>query len=139
MGNEALTGKEVFPEIPEFQYRSEISVIPDKAQYTKNEPVDLDIKLENKGNFKWINTGNSHRVALGVQLFSPDNQLVNRDYATIVLPEEVLSGKNLRFPATIKTPEEKGKWVLKFELKKELVFWFTEKGDGATEVEIEVL
>jgi SAM-dependent methyltransferase len=138
-GNDALTGKEVFPEIPDFHYKSEISVIPNKAQYPKNEPVELEIKLENNGNFKWINTGNSHRIALGVQLFYPDNQLINRDFATIVLPDEVLPGKTLRFPATIKTPEEKGKWIMKFELKKELVFWFSEKGDTATDVKIEVL
>ena len=65
--------------------------------------------------------------------------MVNRDYATIVQPGELPPGKMLNFPATIKAPEQKGKWILKFELKKELVFWFSEKGDAATDVEIETL
>lgn len=137
-GQDAVTGEEIFPEIPDFIYRSEISADSKKNTYNCEEPVGLDISIKNRGNFKWINSGMSHRISLGIQLYSPKKKLINRDYATILIPTKVDPGKTIHFRTTVKAPENKGDWIYRFELKKELVFWFSEHGDQTTDLCIKV-
>jgi SAM-dependent methyltransferase len=137
-GQEALTGEEIFSEIPDFDYNSDILIETDQSFIPPRQTIELSITLTNRGNFKWIPSGTSHRIALGVQLFTENNILFDRDYQTILIPDEVLPGKSIEFKTSLTAPDKKGRWILKFDLKKELVFWFSEKGNSVAEVLIEV-
>ncbi|MBN2244396.1 MAG: hypothetical protein JW755_00980 [Candidatus Aminicenantes bacterium] len=105
---------------------------------SSRQPIEIIITLTNLGNFKWIPSGTSHRIALGVQLFTENNLLFDRDYQTILIPDEVFPGDFIEFKTNLTAPDKKGRWILKFDLKKELIFWFSEKGNAVSEVFIEV-
>lgn len=137
-GQEALIGEEFFPEIPDFDYHGDIQVETDRSSASPGLAIELFITLTNRGNFKWIPTGMSHRIALGVQLFTEQNDLYDRDYKTILIPDEVPAGKKIEFKTELTVPDKKGRWILKFDLKKELVFWFSEKGNSVAEVIVDV-
>lgn len=138
-GNEAFTGAEISPKIPDLHYRGDIFVKAALSSVSSGKPVELSITLINHGNFKWIPTGMSHRIALGVQLYTEDDILYERDYQTILIPEEVLPGKSIEFKTKLIAPDQKGRWTFKFDLKKELVFWFSEKGNSIAEITIDVI
>jgi len=138
-GNKAFRGEEVYPSIPRFVYQGDIKINSKKNIFKRKEGMSLEIILKNKSNFKWINTGHSHRIALGVKLYNLQNKLIDRDFGTIVFPREVYPGETLHFTSTITPPQEKGDWILRFDLKKELVFWFSEKGNPATDLTIKVI
>ncbi len=135
-GHMAIRGDETFSEIPDFQYHSQIKVALAKESVATGGDVQLDITLFNRCNFKWIHTGFSHRIALGIQLLSLQKSVVDRDYGTVLLPCEVKPGETLRFSASLKAPREQGTWFLRFAMKKELVLWFPEKGDSVSDVKI---
>ncbi|MFQ6082097.1 MAG: class I SAM-dependent methyltransferase [Candidatus Aminicenantia bacterium] len=138
-GDEALKGEETYSAIPEFIYRGDIKVIPEKNTFHMKEKINLEIILKNNSNFKWINTGESHRISLGIKLYNLNNELINRDFETILLPSEVNPGEVIKFAFSINAPPKKGEWILKFDLKKEWVFWFSEKGNPKTDLKIKVL
>jgi SAM-dependent methyltransferase len=138
-GDEAFIGTEIYPAISDFNYRGEIEVSMFKKQVCANDRLDLLIRLKNTGNFKWINSGVSHRIALGIHLFTQQNKIEDRDFCTIILPQEVNAGDAIEFETLIMAPKNKGKWILRFDLKKELVFWFSEKGNPMTDVVIDVI
>ena len=136
-GDIAIRGEEVYHIIPDFIYRGDIKIIPQKKLIKHGEKIHLEIILKNNGNFEWINTGLSHRISLGVKLFNLNGELVNRDFYTLLLPSKVKPGDILKFHSSIPSPE-RGEWILKFDLKKELVFWFSEKGNSQEELRIKV-
>ncbi|MCP2605286.1 class I SAM-dependent methyltransferase, partial [Candidatus Aminicenantes bacterium AH-873-B07] len=137
-GHEALRGEEIYQNIPSFIYKGDIKIISNKKVFNQGEKIGLQIILKNNGNFEWINTGFSHRISLGIKLFNSNNELIDRDFYTLLLPTKVKPGDTIKFHSYIPAPE-KGEWILKFDLKKEMVFWFSEKGNPQTELEIKVI
>ncbi len=138
-GDEALTGAEIFPAISDFVYRGEIEVCVFNKHVYAEDKMDLFIRVKNTGNFQWINGGTSHGIALGIHLFTQQNTLEEKDFCTIVFPQEVNAGETIEFKTSIMAPKNKGKWILRFDLKKELAFWFSEKGNPMTDVVIDVI
>ena len=137
-GQGALQGPDRTTQIHDFIHCSKIEAKTGSGPFPPGSKIKVKIQLTNQGNFAWINTGLSHRIALGVQLRTPDNSLSDRDHDTISLPKEVLPGETIKFEAEIKAPKTKGRWILRFDLKKELVFWFSEKGNPTYDLQIEI-
>jgi hypothetical protein len=137
-GSEAYKGDEIIQKIPDFIYRGDIRVKSAKKFFNQKEKINLEIYLKNNGNFEWINTGESHRISLGVKLFNCNNELINRDFHTILLPSIVKPKEEIKFTASIPSPG-KGEWTLKFDLKKELVFWFSEKSNSQVDLKIKII
>lgn len=137
-GQGALQDPDRIAQIHDFIYRSEINATADKNSFSPGSKIEIKIQLTNQGNFTWINTGLSHRIALGIQLLTPENSLNDRDHDTIPLPKEVLPGETIKFEAVVKSPKTKGRWILRFDLKKELVFWFSEKGNPCYDLPVNI-
>ncbi len=137
-GSDAQRGNEILPSIPDFIYRGSISVSSSKAAVKKKENLTFDITLKNSSNFTWVSTGYSHRISLGVQLLNAHKKLVDRDYSTVVLPREVAPEENIKFTARIKAPSKKGSWIFRFDLKKELVTWFSQEGNPCFDLKLKV-
>lgn len=137
-GEEALQGTEKTTPIPDFVYIGEIEATAEKKSFPVGGKIKVNLRLSNRGNFSWINTGLSHRIALGVQLFSADGSLIDRDHDTIPLPQEILPGTTSQFQAEIKAPPSQGRWIMRFDLKKELVFWFSEKGNPCFDLPVNI-
>ncbi len=138
-GGEAIRGNETVPSIPDFIYRGDIYVSAPEKRVKKKEKVTLSITLKNSSNFTWVSTGYSHRISLGIKLFNAKRELVERDYLTLVLPKETAPGETIEFSAEITAPYKKGFWILEFDLKKELVVWFSQKGNQTFDLKLEVI
>jgi SAM-dependent methyltransferase len=137
-GSSAKKGRELTPFIPDFIYRGDIHVSASKRKARKRESIDIDVTLRNTSNFTWVPTGFSHRISLGVKLLTENKELVERDYSTISLPKEMAPNEAVKFSAQIKGPSQKGLWNLRFDLKKELVLWFSQAGNPCFDLNIKV-
>ncbi len=137
-GDFARRGKETMIDIPEFEYRGKISVQAAAPFFSGGTDIPLEITLTNQGNFTWIHSGHSHRIAIGVQLVNAGGVMEERDFASIVLPQKIQTGETLTFRAAVAAPDRPGNWILRFDLKKELVFWFSEKGNAFFDLPLEV-
>jgi len=137
-GSEATKRKESEIFIPDFVYRGEINVAAAKNRVKRRENFDLNITLINQSNFTWIPGGYSHRISLGVKLLNAQKGLEERDFFTLALPKEVGPGEKISFSSSIKAPSKKGSWVLRFDLKKEMVLWFSQKENPTFDLHLEV-
>jgi len=137
-GDEASRGDKTVPSIPDFIYKGEIYVSASETRVRRKEQLTLSITLKNSSNFTWVSTGYSHRISLGIKLFSAKKELVERDYLTLVLPNDAAPGETVEFSAPIAAPSKKGLWILEFDLKKELVVWFSQKGNHTFDLKLEV-
>jgi len=137
-GNKAIKGDEKPIFIPDFIYRGHIGVSTSKNKVKRGKNITLEITLENNSNFTWVPKGHSHRISLGVKLFTSYHKLVERDYNTLILPKELAPGERISFSAKIPSPLKKGLWIFRFDLKKELVLWFSQKGNLIFDLKIEV-
>ncbi|MBD3414830.1 MAG: methyltransferase domain-containing protein [Candidatus Aminicenantes bacterium] len=137
-GRNGKKGREIFPVIPDYIYRGHIHVSVSKAAVHRKESLILNISLKNSSNFTWVPSGFSHRISLGVKLLTENNQLVERDYLTLTLPKEMAPEERIEFSAQVKAPPQKGSWILRFDLKKELVLWFSQKGNPCFDLKIKV-
>jgi len=138
-GGEAAKGNETASSIPDFIYRGEIYVSSLDKRVKRKGKVTLSITLKNISNFAWVSTGYSHRISLGIKLFNAKKELVERDFLTLVLPRGIAPGETLVFSAHITAPSKKGSWILEFDLKKELVVWFSQKGNKTFDLKLEVI
>jgi SAM-dependent methyltransferase len=138
-GDTARQGREMIADIPEFEYRGQIEVQAAAPSVAGGADIPLEISLTNQGNFTWIHSGHSHRIAIGAQLVNAGGNLVERDFATILLPQEIKPGETLTFRASIEAPGRPGSWILRFDLKKEMVFWFSEKGNAVFDLPFDVV
>jgi len=71
-------------------------------------------------------------VRLGAQLCDATGTLINRDFARAWLPQTLGPGDALDVPIEIPTPDEPGRYTLKFDLVNEGVDWFERCGSPTT-------
>jgi hypothetical protein len=71
-------------------------------------------------------------VRLGAQLCSPDGTLLDRDFARAWLPQTLAPGARADVPIEIPTPQQPGRYALKFDLVSEGIDWFERCGSETT-------
>lgn len=111
-----------------FVYRGRIRVNGASEAIASAEPLGLDIQLSNEGNFAWHTKGMSHRIAIGIQLLDESGKLLNPALGEIVIPKDVAVGETFAFRTELALDLPPGKYRLFFDLKRELITWFHEKG-----------
>ena len=71
-------------------------------------------------------------VRLGAQLCAEDGTLINRDFARAWLPRALGPGEETDVRIDIPSPEEPGRYALKFDLVSEGIDWFERCGSPTT-------
>ena len=71
-------------------------------------------------------------VRVGAQLCERDGSLVNRDYERAWLPETLSPSASVNVAMTLTTPQQKGRYTLKFDLVSEGIDWFEACGSQTT-------
>jgi len=71
-------------------------------------------------------------VRLGAQLLDERGEMLNRDYARAWLPGDIPPGAAADVPIEIPTPENPGRYTLKFDLVSEGIDWFEACGSQPT-------
>jgi len=71
----------------------------------------------------------SHRIAIGIKLLSLEDKIIDDSYAEIVIPNNIKVGESIVFNAEVPIKMSPGHYKLFFDLKRELITWFSEKGN----------
>jgi SAM-dependent methyltransferase len=101
------------------------------------EGMNVHVTVRNAGKAKWLDSHEPHGgVALGVHLHDASGQLVELDYARIVLPRALAPGEDVTFDFVL-PPLQPGRWVVELDCVAEKVAWFAQVGSTPTRIEIE--
>ena len=105
--------------------RHELELLTKKAVGIVGEPMELEVRLKNVGQAKWLhrNIQGIGVVKVGVHLLDTDRRLLEYDFARAELDEDVLPGQvvTVKFPVLF---ADRGEYVLSLDLVAESVEWF---------------
>lgn len=101
--------------------------------------LPVEISLANRGNFTWYGNGWSHRIAVAVKLLDESGGVLDPGLGDIAIPGEVVVGQTLSFRAELPLCLKPGRYRLFFDLKREMVTWFHEKGSRPAIVPLHVV
>jgi|GEM_PF-456294 len=119
-------------------YRGRIQVSGASKIIAGAAKLGLDIQLTNECNFTWHTKGLSHRIAIGIQLLDESGSLLNPALGEIVIPKDVAVGETFAFRTELSLTLPPGKYRLFFDLKRELITWFHEKGSVPAVIPVEI-
>ena len=120
-------------------YTGSMKVIFDKKEYKKGEKANVEVRLKNTSNFNWYTDGMSHRIAIGIKILDSEGNVVNPAFGEIVIPRNLEKSDAINFNASILMDIKPGIYKVFFDLKRELMTWFSEKGNSPFIVDIEIL
>jgi hypothetical protein len=93
--------------------------------------VALEVQVQNIGKARWLDAIGPGQVNLGLQLLTPDGEMLNNNLGRVKLPAgPVDPGGEVRFEAVIKRPAVEGPWVLQIDMVSEYVAWFGLRGSS---------
>ena len=122
--------------ITPLNYSANIYLSGEKNIFERGEKAKWEITIENTSNFDWYCHGGSHRIALGVRLLDADGNLINMDFFDSPLPEDVKQGESASFTVTMFFLLQPGNYQLFFDLKRELITWFSDRGSEPLIIDI---
>ena len=88
-------------------------------------PFTGRICVQNTGHLRWGTAGNE-LTRIGVMLLSPDGELLDRDFRRIDLGEPVEPGASREIEFSLNPPADAGDYLLRFDMVREQVTWFSE-------------
>ncbi|MSQ27219.1 MAG: hypothetical protein EXR51_03650 [Dehalococcoidia bacterium] len=99
------------------------------------------IQLKNSGTAAWT-AGGTTPIRLGYRWFKPDGTPHPESTALELhtpLPKNVAPGETVALDATLKTPQQQGSFLLRWDMVQERTTWFEEQGNLPLAVTIAVL
>jgi len=137
-GNLAVRGEEKKVKIPEFKYGADIQIKTKVTKVKAGADIPITIFLKNLSTFNWFVSGMSHRIAVGLKLQDADGNMLDEGYGEFSIPRNLPIGSEIEFATTIKAPQHPGRYKILFDLKRELITWFSERGTTPFTLDIEV-
>jgi len=111
------------------KYKGLIKIKLENKIFLPYENMVIQVQLKNNSNFDWFSNGMSHRIAIGIKLLNIEDKIIDNAYDEIVIPHDIKIGESIDFKAEIPIKMGPGHYKLFFDLKRELVTWFSEKGN----------
>lgn len=98
------------------------------------QPLEVRTRVQNLSTrpFPAQATHGRRLVRLGAQLCAADGTIINRDFARAWLPQPLGPGDQTDIAIEIPTPDEPGRYGLKFDLVSEGIDWFERCGSPTT-------
>ncbi|MBN1195982.1 MAG: methyltransferase domain-containing protein [Candidatus Aminicenantes bacterium] len=138
-GTGALRGEwRANPSITPLDYNARITAEAQTSMLSRGARMQLQMKLENTGNFDWYTGGGSHRIAVGVQLRDRSDGLIDRDFHQFTIPRDLPRGDSLSFVGSVPLALAPGKYRLWVTLKREFITWFPESSCPPARVDFQV-
>ncbi len=137
-GNQAIQGEEISGDIPEFKYGAEIQIKREGDAVLPGSDIPITVYLKNQSTFNWFVSGMSHRIAVGLKLMDADGNMLDEGFGDFAIPKNILIGTEIEFTTTIKAPDKPGRYKILFDLKRELITWFSEQGTTPFFLNVEV-
>jgi hypothetical protein len=95
------------------------------------QTLTVNFTIQNAGNLKWIRGGDKP-FRLGFHWYDPNGQQVtlpsNLDFRTS-LPRTISANGTVQLQARLRTPNQPGRYQLRWDMVHELVTWFAGQGD----------
>ena len=89
----------------------------------------LTVEVHNTGTARWLDATGPGQVNLGLQLLTPDGQMLNNNLGRVKLPSgPVEPGGRVSFETVVRRPDADGPWVLQIDMVSEYVAWFGLRG-----------
>ena len=115
-----------------------VKVALDATQVSRGGTFSGEASVANTGANIWLpSNAPLGPVFLGIHLFAPDGQLINRDFGRIWLPHGLRPEESATFRFTFDAPPA-GEYRLGFDLVSEHVCWFEMNGADVVSVDISV-
>ena len=146
----ALTGFVVSAAII-FSYRSQqngktrsieygSSIRAEKKNYSvrAGNRLYLDLKLKNTGQ-NILSSSIENPCLLSYHLLDESGQISQYDNRRFAIPQDILPGQKGNVPITVKSPLEKGRYILEFDLLREGLSWFKDYGSKTLKISLTVL
>ncbi|MGH9857261.1 MAG: radical SAM protein, partial [Acidobacteriota bacterium] len=98
------------------------------------------IEVMNSGGAVWKNASQKNRrhITLGIQLLNRQKQLINRDFARLILPRPLSTNEREMLELRAQAPEQKGSYWLKLDMVCEGIEWFESCGSQPVCLELQV-
>ena len=125
-------------EIASLNYSADINLTGEKDTFAPGRKAEWELSIQNISNFDWFCGGGSHRIALGVRLLDADGNLLDMNFFDNPLPGDVKKGETVSFKVTMDVPSQPGHYQLFFDLKRELITWFSDRGSAPLAVDIQI-
>jgi tRNA (mo5U34)-methyltransferase len=97
------------------------------------EEITFHIRVTNSGRAVWPATGKPGTkglVRLGAHLLRSDEEEVNWDYGSALLPRDIAPGESAEIDFIVRAPDEPGAYIIEFDLAAEHITWFEDFGPG---------
>jgi len=119
-----------------YKAKIEIKKFPNCVRH--NESICGNLKLHNLGRYTWQISGKDV-TRLGIQLFDKQGNLIARDFRRIDLLFPLLPGESAKLDFTISGVSNPGEYVLRFDMVRERVCWFSEVKCNFVDKQIDII
>jgi SAM-dependent methyltransferase len=121
-------------------FKNDLKVNIDKTILQNNQTVEIKISLKNLSNFDWFTDGDSNRIAIGIKLLNANWEAIDHNFGQITIPQNIKKGGYFQFSVDYQLPTlNPGRYKLFFDIKRELMYWFADKGEKPFVIDIEII
>lgn len=136
--------KSASPQPASADYVATLAFADDKAPTVcqPGDEISFRIRVTNSGRSPWPSIGKPDTkgiVRLGAHLLRSDEEEVNWDYGSALLPRDVAPGDTAELDFVAHAPQEPGAYIIEFDLAAEHVTWFEDFGPGVLRHRFSVL
>ncbi len=116
------------------------SIRAEKKNYSvrAGNRLHLDLKLKNTRQ-KTLSSSTENPCLLSYHLLDESGQIIQYDNRRFPIPQDILPGQKVDVPITVKSPLEKGRYILEFDLLREGLSWFKDYGSKTLKIALTVL
>jgi len=120
------------------EYNASIRTEKKKYSVLAGDKLHIDFQLKNTGQKIWSSSA-ENPCLLSYHLLDEDGQISQYDNRRFSLPEDTLPGQKIELTIDVKSPLEKGRYILEFDLLREGLSWFKDYGSKTLEIALTVL
>jgi len=116
------------------------SIRAEKKTYSvkAGDKLHIGFQLKNTGQKTWSSSA-ENPCLLSYHLLDEDGQISRYDNRRFSLPKDTLPGQKVDFTIDVKSPLQKGQYILEFDLLREGLSWFKDYGSKTLKITLNVL
>jgi uncharacterized protein YcfL len=119
------------------EFKQEIVVRTPVKQIRLGQKVMLAVTIKNPGIDIW-RAFSERPVRLSYHWMDQKGKIVIYDGERTILPRDINPGEAVELQAVVKSPDQKGVYILHLTLVQEQVAWFDDKGGEAVDIQVSI-
>lgn len=119
------------------EYKAEITSKIDSITAQKGQTVNVELRLVNEGSYIWDNS-KGNPVYLSYHLLDKDGKIIKYDNERFAIPGVVPYKYFININPQIKVPDKSGTYILEFDIVREGITWFKDKGSKTLKIILNV-